>query len=182
MINTGTTMTTLEWHPAKPHDAQAIGERLRRDEARRLNDFTGHPATHAFVGVYNGALGSAVITADGTPVAMLCANPCSALGMRVAHLGLTHQAEGINLPEQPTLANVSQHVHGDSPGIVGSAYLSDKVQARWYRALGFQPVPEAWAPGCPIALFYRAQPGALGLIQAYAQSLCQVEPEQTVIH
>jgi hypothetical protein len=180
-------MTTLNWQPAMDHDAQFIGQCLRDDEATRLKDLTGQRATGqraqlAFMGVHAGALGSAVINVGGTPVGMLCANPCTALGLRFAYLGLTPHADGIRDFDKHVMTAVSRHVQGDALGMVGSATLDDRVQARWYLALGFRPVPEAWAPACPIALFFNAQPGTQNLIEAYAASLNPANASRVAIH
>jgi hypothetical protein len=175
-------MTTLNWSPAQRHDAQFIGQCLRDDENTRLKDSTGQRAQLAFIGLHSGALSSAVIRVGGTPVGMLCANPCPELGLRVAYLGLTPHAEGIGDFDKHVMTAILRHVQGDALGIVGSAPVDDRVQARWYQALGFRPVPDAWAPECSIKLFYAAEPGTQALIQAYAASLDPAHAARAVVH
>ncbi|QHE86308.1 hypothetical protein [Hydrogenophaga sp. BPS33] len=165
-------MTTLNWHPAKEHHAQFIGQCLRDEEADRLKRFDPKQrAQLTFLGIHNGALSSAVINVGGTPVGQLCASPCRDLGLRLVYLGLTPHAEQVGEFDRDVMNATRRHVQGDAMAMVGSAEWGDKVQARWYQALGFRPVPEAWAAGSGIALFYTAQPGAQTLVQSYAASL-----------
>jgi hypothetical protein len=111
----------LNWSPAQDHDAQFVGQCLRDGERPRLERFTGHRAQLAFIGVHNGALGSAVLRVDGQPIGMLCGNPCSVPGLRTAFLGLTPAAEQLYDLEGATLDLVRQHVQGDALGLVASA-------------------------------------------------------------
>lgn len=174
-------MNILNWGPAQGHDAQFIGQCLRDDESTRLANFTGQRAQLAFIGVHNGALGSAVIRVAGTPVGMLCANPCPDLGLRAVYLGLTPHAEQVHEFDRVMLDAVRQHVQGDALGLVGSTAAGDKVQARWFKAMGFKAVPLEWA-GCQIPLFYTVKPGAEALVQGYVAGLNPATAVRAAVH
>jgi len=160
----------LNWSPAQHYDAHFVGQCLRDSERPRLERFTGQRAQLAFIGVHSGALGSAVLRVGGQPIGMLCGNPCSVPGLRMALLGLTPAAEQVWDLDRSMLEPARLLAQGDAQGMVTMTEPGDRVQARWLEALGFERVPASSAP-TSTPMFYVVRAGAEPLIHWYLDSL-----------